>query len=124
MAKVRITLTITHKSRRLAKDLALAGRDGLNRAADLLVAELQRVVSKPNPNRKTRNEHNAHAGEPPMTRTRAGLRSIHRTAAGRISMLAYMADLDLGTHRIEPRPWYQVTIKRLASELTKTAMGK
>ena len=122
-AKLRITLKITRKNPGLDRQLANATTAGLNRAADFLVGELRKVVSTPNPFRRPRgtyiNRANADAGEPPYLRTGEGMQSIRRTATGRISMLRRMALLEFGTRRIQPRPWYHVTIKRLAREITR-----
>lgn len=122
MPSIRITMKITRRNPQLARRLAGAHAEGLNRAADFLVGELQKVVSTPNPFRG--NRHNLDAGKPPYLRTGAGMRSIRRTATGRISMLAYMALLDFGTQRIQPRPWYRVTIEKLKTQLTRWALGK
>jgi hypothetical protein len=120
--KLRITLKITHNNAALRQRLAAVKTTGLNRAADFLVGELQKVVSVPNTHRG--NMHNRFAGSPPFQRTGAGMHSIRRTATGRISMLAYMAYLDLGTARIRPRPWYHTTIERLKTEITRRALEK
>ena len=128
MPKLRITLKITNKNPGLAHRLEAVNTRGRNRAADFLVGELQKVVSKRNPSRRETgtfvDRHNKDAGKPPFLRTGEGMRSIRRTATGRISMLAYMAFLDFGTKRIESRPWYHVTIQRLAKRLTELALGK
>ncbi len=115
---VRITMKIYRKKR----DQPSATPAGLNRAADFLVGELRKTVSVQNPYH--RNRHNKDAGKPPFQRTGEGMQSIHRTATGRISMLAYMALLDIGTKRIEPRPWYRVTIDRVKATLARLALGK
>src|ERR1700691_4621213 len=111
MPKLRIAMKITRKGGELAKRLANAKGSGLNRAADFLAEELRKVVSTPNPFKG--NRHNLDAGKPPFKRSGEGMESIHRTGTGRISMLKRMAMLDRGTKRIEPRPWYHVTIERL-----------
>ncbi len=125
MPKIRITFKITHNNAALQRRLAAVKTDGVNRAADFVVAELQKVVSTPNPYRTAtghyRNRHNLDAGKAPFRRDGTGMRSIRRTATGRISMAAAMAYLDAGTARIRPRPWYHVTIKRLAAEITRRA---
>jgi hypothetical protein len=118
MAKIRITMKIARKREPLTK----APPAGLNRAADFLVGELRKAVSVQNPYHG--NRHNKDAGKPPFKRIGAGMDSIHRTATGRISMLAYMALLDIGTKRIEPRPWYRVTIDRVKATLARLALGK
>jgi hypothetical protein len=119
---LRITMRITRDDADLKSRLAAATGPGLNRAADLLVQELRQVVSIQNPT--AGNMHNRFAGRPPFARTGRGMRSIRRTATGRISMLAYMAMLEFGTSRIAPRPWYRVTIQRLKQQLAELALGK
>jgi hypothetical protein len=120
MARIRLTLTVTRRNKPLARQLAAASPAGLNRAADFLVAELRKVVSIPTPYHT--NRRNLDAGLPPFKRTGRGMESIHRTATGRISMLAYMVFLDFGTRRIKPRPWYHVTIERLRQEIIRRAL--
>jgi hypothetical protein len=123
MAKLRTTLKMTGNNTDLGRRLAAAGTAGRNRAADFLVVELRKAVSTPHP-RPIRNRRNADAGRPPFLRTGEGMRSIRRTAAGRISMLAYMAYLEFGTRRIQARPWYRVTIERLKIKIAQLAAGK
>ena len=121
-AKLRVTLKLTHKNPDLARRLAAASTDGVNRAADFAVDELRKVVSTPNPFRG--NRRNQDAGQPPFKRTGEGMDSIKRSGVGTIEFLNRMEILDTGTARIKPRPWYHVTLDRLKGELVKIAMGR
>lgn len=127
MANIRLTMKIEFNNPVLDRQLANARGPGLNAAADFLSTELQKVVSVPNRLRTIgggyRNMHNAMAGIPPFTRSRAGMQSIRRTATGGISMRAYMAYLERGTPTIRPRLWFYITIRRLKTQIMKRVFG-
>ena len=46
-----------------------------------------------------------------------------KAVGDRVSMLAYMLDLDTGTTRIKPRPWFYVTLARHAKRIANLAAG-
>ena len=130
--QIKITRRVTIKGnpafRRELESKLAAGR---RRAAEFVAEECRKTVSRTNPyvkisaagNARYLNMRNLDAGGPPFRRSGAGGDSI-RAIGDKVEMLARMAMLDLGTTRIQPRPWYYRTIEQNARRIVTLAAGK
>ncbi len=118
-------------------------RRGLENAAIVYEGELKRVISLPGPmkSKMTRGQRErmkaagltrraSLPGEPPRKRTGALRSSIAHMArmdgmVQRIgSSLAKARHLEWGTRWMEPRPYFRVTLRRLADRLTAIIVGE
>lgn len=118
-------------------------RRGLESAAIVYEGEVKRVISLPGPmkSKLTKGQEKRLAGagetrrasapgEPPRKRLGTLRSSIAHAArldgmVQRIgSALAYARDLEWGTVNMEPRPYWRVTLRRLAARLTSIIIGE
>jgi hypothetical protein len=135
---------ITWNGKEFEDYLRKATVKGLHRATVFLHAECRRAVSKPNSGRRIKvkkqkpggNKRSrtiypnpSKPGEPPKLRTGFGARNVvmefdKAGMAGRVGVTSnamYMFYLEVGTRRIERRPWLLSTLLKHAETIGKLA---
>jgi len=128
-----VSVRITWNDREFTQHLSRATARGLQRAGQFYHTACRRAVNKSNPrNRKTGKYDSPSApGEPPRARTGFGRDNIVkefndsplfpavRVGVGKNAM--YMFYLEVGTRRIEPRPWLVATLEKNRGIIGKLA---